>query len=245
LKALAQEAKKSANDPVDVMEMDAIVTRLKRYGFTSVRTVRVENNWQVTVAMSPKPSPAKLKAAPATAPVKNRPVEWLAGTKKGTRGELVEANVGVSDYLEPKKSPPGWNVIKDGRDVPWVQAHLLNGKLGGPGEAWNLVVAPTGVNNNMRTVYESTVVPDARRGAKYWFKAQAQYRTEGDNQAEAEKLKAINPAFRVSDFARAITVWYAKRADAAGRQVNEPAVGHSFPVRLPKDTEIDPIHTSD
>ncbi|MDD9207275.1 hypothetical protein PU560_12475 [Georgenia sp. 10Sc9-8] len=155
------------------------------------------------------------------------------------RGEHVEGEVGVSGPQPPKEDPPGVQILKNGPDDRWVRAHLLNGKLDGPGEAWNLAIAPErGVNIPMRDKYEKKLVEGARQGKRYWFSARVSYRDESETSEHIETLRARNAAFRVSDFPKAITIRYAEIITASGGDTRGATTPHRFLVRLPKEAEV-------
>ena len=64
--------------------------------------------------------------------------------------------------MKPQTMPVGWDRLADEAD--WVRAHLVNGRLGGPGLSWNLVPTPTGVNNDMNTEYEDDCADESAEG---------------------------------------------------------------------------------
>lgn len=76
----------------------------------------------------------------------------------------------------PRDEPMGWARLNESS---WVRAHLVNGRLSGPGVLWNLVPAPHQINQDMKTDYEldlvDTVLRNQYTGENYWFRATVTY----------------------------------------------------------------------
>jgi hypothetical protein len=121
----------------------------------------------------------------------------FAGTTFGDRATKVSAQPLVwTTYLKPRAEPPGWDRLAP--EARWVRAHMVNGRVGGPGSAWNLAVVRETVNTSMRDSYEDTLRDAVQRSERLKFDAAVDY------YADAE----IPGLGRAHDFPKSIQVSY-------------------------------------
>ena len=221
--------KKEQNHPENEVEIAEIVARLKALGFATVAAESTATEWILTASINPA-SKSRLKKAPPQ--IYRAPI--LTTATSGRRGEHVAGEVGVSQYLKPTGEPPAWQVLA-GKGVYWVRAHLLDGHLAGPGDAWNLAVVPTGVNTRLHTRYELALKEKTPLGHRYHVDITVYYwdRT-GDNSEVELNLKKRNKDFDITEFPRNIFVKYKK---ISAPPETFPPVDE--PVRLPHEWELE------
>jgi hypothetical protein len=158
------------------------------------------------------------------------------GTGPGGRAMWVHAQPLAlqGSYTAPgTTSPLGWARL--GSSANWVRAHLINGEMGGPAATWNLVPAPTAVNNAMTRDHENPIRRDLEKGKYFFFGADVDYYSDADSKDFG----------RASDFARHISVSYGETdlvppdlkvfKDSAGALKSK-----SYSVPLPALADLDP-----
>jgi Domain of unknown function (DUF4157)/DNA/RNA non-specific endonuclease len=133
-------------------------------------------------------------------------------------------------YERPNAEPKGWDRLTDKAD--WDRAHLVNGRLGGPGAIWNLAPVPREVNHpGMFYGHESRLQSEVQKGKLLWMKVTVNYHKDTDKP----------PIGKASDFPRIITVTYGE-TEAAGTAWTDksPLETKEYPVRLPRSDELKP-----
>lgn len=123
----------------------------------------------------------------------------FAGTTMGDRATRVRARpLAWTQYMAPSANPSGWDRLADHSD--WTRAHILNGKAGGPGAAWNLTTVHETVNKAMANQFEKDLRHRVQNGEQLWFDGDVDY--YGDSQSATIE--------RGSDFPKMITISYGK-----------------------------------
>ena len=158
------------------------------------------------------------------------------GTGAGGRAKWVHAQPLAlqGKYAAPGGANPlGWSRLDPSAN--WVRAHLINGEMGGPGAAWNLVPTPSTTNSQMAAGHENTIRKDLEKGKYFFFGADVDYYSDADAKEYGKG----------SDFAKQISVSYGDTdlvppdmktfKDSAGALKSK-----SYNVPLPKLVEIDP-----
>jgi hypothetical protein len=212
-------------------------TTLKSIEATHVKLGGRESEYRVTFKVGDQL--VQWHALDSTGAVNFEPTQLKAGKRPrnlttpeaGKRGEHVAGEVGVSpDYLEPKQDPDGYDILAPPR---WDRAHLLDGKLDGPGERWNLAMVPKDVNQELHRQYEKTLKANAPKGWRYHIDVRVHYR-EPEEQPDREKaLRAQNKNFDVTRFPKGIDVAY--------KPVEPPATesgAFGAAVRMPRPEEL-------
>ncbi|MEW9553373.1 hypothetical protein [Nonomuraea sp. NPDC050783] len=126
----------------------------------------------------------------------------------------------LTAYQPPRTAPVGWDQLKN-KKGNWVQAHLLNGKLGGPGEKWNMVPAPVSVNNAMNRGHEEHLRERAPK-EPIMFEAKVTYH---------QPVPGDHP--RLADFPSLIEVSWDYLETGVHRK-------KPYPVRPPRPDELKP-----
>lgn len=141
----------------------------------------------------------------------------------------------TTPYDAAAGSPAGWERLVPSK---WFRAHLINGSMGGPGAAWNLVPTPVAVNNAMASQHEkllrdglAVLTPD--NNASYWKTLTVTWRGDGDSTATVGKT---------SDFAASLAVEYGDVVrDDKGTWTEQGASGsNNYSIRLPLETDLQP-----
>jgi hypothetical protein len=127
---------------------------------------------------------------------------------------------------EPPRSqntiPPGWDHLVNAKNLgvsnfnfgEWVRMHLIHEHLHGPGESYNLVLAPINVNTPAYTSVEKhaveTILKDPE--AILWYQTTVEYYPE-------EPSKAY-----LSNFPKKITIkWFQYSVDGSGQLTKNPS----------------------
>ncbi|WP_433157893.1 DNA/RNA non-specific endonuclease [Kribbella sp. CA-247076] len=153
------------------------------------------------------------------------------------RGTLIDAEVGLSPRREVAQQRPGWDVLNAEGRAGWDHAHLLSGTLDGPGLRWNLVLAVRQVNRSEMALYENYLRRNVSEGLRFRFVARVEYHDAGAP-GEAEHQQ-INPAFKITNFARMISIRYWQLKDGGQTPDKSTEKSHLLQgVRLPHLSEL-------
>ena len=141
-----------------------------------------------------------------------------------------------SPYQPVAEVPVGQDRMTSKAD--WPAAHLINGKLGGPGVNWNLAPVTRQVNNgDMPKKYERKLTDLVLKGMGsatfYWFTSETNYYKDSDNPSIGH----------YSDFVQSIDVSYGEarpNPTGSGWILDPPIASPSVDVPGPTSSDLAP-----
>lgn len=141
------------------------------------------------------------------------------------------------EELIPEDEVVGIDRIHASKRSKWHRAHLVHGKMGGPGTRWNLVPVPKHINNQyLPEEYEKDIKNLVQKGIgtgrQYWFEARIEYH-QGDENAVIGHY---------NDFVKEIQVAFGELdKDAQGGWVFKPGQTKSVTLdRIPMRDDLAP-----